>query len=214
MHDALPVLEENRGLLQAALAIECQVRPDTDAAQIERELEAVTDRIRSRCRSLEPRAVVAHAHALLFDELGLRGDTEDYYDPRNSCVGQVLDRRRGLPITLTLIYKLTLEPLGVVAVHGVNAPGHFLARVEAGGDFRSMLVDPFAGGRVLSVPEAVAQIRAAVGESVPLDADHLPLATHRAWIIRMLRNLVGVFGVRDASEERLAIEELMRLVVG
>ncbi|MCA9620792.1 MAG: transglutaminase family protein, partial [Myxococcales bacterium] len=211
MASVVEAVDADAPIEDVALAIALDEYPELDASRYLEILDVWADQCRVAVEAgRDLPAKILAINRLVYDELGFRGNAEDYYDPRNSCVGQVLDRRRGLPITLTLIYKLTLEPLGVVAVHGVNAPGHFLARVEAGGDFRSMLVDPFAGGRVLSVPEAVAQIRAAVGESVPLDADHLPLATHRAWIIRMLRNLVGVFGVRDASEERLAIEELMR----
>ena len=213
MHACLDHIETTPGLLQGAVAIASHTDPDVDIAQIERAIAGIVTSVRSRLRSADRRAAVAHAHEVLFDELGFCGDTDDYYDPRNSYLHELLERRRGLPISLTLLYKLVLEPFGLV-VRGVNAPGHFLARVEGGPDFTTMLVDPFAAGRVLSVPEAVAHVREVAGESFPFDADNLPLATHRDWLLRMLRNLIGVFHTRELPADRAAMEELARLVRG
>ncbi|MBK8974567.1 MAG: transglutaminase family protein [Planctomycetes bacterium] len=211
MRDALHDLETNDGLFAAAISIAMHADPRIDEQAVARRIGELVARIRSRQRSSDSRATVAHAHTVLFDEMGFRGDREHYYDPQNSFVHAVLERRRGLPITLTLVYKLVLEALGPT-VKGINAPGHFLARVEGDAGFRPMLVDPFAGGRVLSVPEAVAQIRSVTGDAVPIDRDLLPLATHRDWILRMLRNLIGIHHAREEPLDRAAMEELALLV--
>lgn len=211
MRAQLDRIETTAGLLGAALAIAMHADPDLEPERVEIDLDRIVQAIRERVHGPDPRAVVAHAHAVLFDEMGFRGDGEDYYDPRNSYLPEVLSRRRGLPITLTLLYKVVVDALGPT-VHGVSAPGHFLARVEGGPGFTPMLVDAFAGGRVLSVPEAVARVREVTGEAFQIDADHLPIATHRAWLQRMLRNLIGVFHVRGSDDDRRAMEELSRLL--
>lgn len=211
MQAQLERIETNEGLLGGALAIAMHADPGLEPERVEVELDRICQAVRERVRGPDPRAVVAHAHAVLFDEMGFRGDTDDDYDPRNSYLPDVIRRRRGLPITLTLLYKLVVEPLGPT-VRGVNAPGHFLARIEGGKGFTSMLVDPFAGGRVLSVPEAVARVREVTGDAFRIDADNLPLATHREWLQRMLRNLIGVLHVRGSDDDRAAMEELSRLL--
>jgi regulator of sirC expression with transglutaminase-like and TPR domain len=208
---ALPDLETDEGLLSAALAICEHGSGEWSETEVRSQLQDLTARIQARRQTEDSRATVAHAHSVLFDEQGFRGDEQDYYDPRNSLLDQVLQRRRGLPITLTLLYKLVLDPLGVT-VRGLNAPGHFMARVEGDAGFTPMIVDPFAGGRVLSIPEAVEQVRKVTGNAVPFDADHLPLASHREWILRMLRNLIGVYGSREEHADRAAMEELARLL--
>jgi regulator of sirC expression with transglutaminase-like and TPR domain len=213
MQSQLERIETNEGLLGGALAIALHAAPDLEPERVEIELDRISETIRGRLHGEDPRAIVAHAHALLFDEMGFRGAGDDYYDPRNSHLPEVLARRRGLPITLALVYKLVVEPLGP-RVRGISAPGHFLARVEGGRGFTPMLVDVFAGGRVLSVPEAVARVREVTGDAFPIDAEHLPLATHREWLQRMLRNLIGVYHVRGLQDDRAAMEELSRLLGG
>jgi regulator of sirC expression with transglutaminase-like and TPR domain len=163
--------------------------------------------------SADPRAAISHVHVVLFDECGFGGDASVYDDPESSYLPTVLERTRGLPVLLALIYKLVVEQLGPV-VHGVNAPAHFLVRVKATPPFVPMLVDPFLGGRVLSIPEALARVREVTGEAFQLDADNLPLATHRDWLVRIIRNLVGVLHARGDDRDRRAMEELMLLVRG
>ena len=96
----------------------------------------------------------------------------------------------------------------------MNAPGHFLARVDGEPGFTTMLVDPFAAGRVLSTAEAVARAREIAGTSFPIEGGSLPIATHREWLSRMLRNLIGVYHARNQPGDRAAMEELSRLVRG
>jgi regulator of sirC expression with transglutaminase-like and TPR domain len=211
MEECLDRLETGGGLLAGALAIAAHADPAVSPQRVESELAGITARIADRLVGDDPRAILAHAHAVLFDELGFAGDVEEYYDPRNSFVQRVLERRRGLPITLTLIYKLVLEALGL-SVTGVNTPGHFVARVEAQRGLRPMLVDPFAKGRVLSVAELVARVRAIAGGTFAVDPERLPIATHREWLLRMLRNLIGIHHARNEEGERAAMEELSRLV--
>lgn len=154
---AVPLAETAEGLFRAAWAISQHELPDADLAAGEEAVEGIAYAVRRRVRSESPEALLAHLHDLMFDELGFRGNVEQYYLAANSYLPEVLRTRRGLPITLTLLYRRVAASLGLV-VHGVNAPGHFLAMVEIDGPARreSMYVDPFFGGGLLSEAEVFA----------------------------------------------------------
>ncbi len=213
LRSQLDRLETDDGLLTGACSIALHALPDHDPQDVADAIDALADQVRDRVQSADPRAAIAHAHAVLFEELGFTGDTENYYDPVNSYIPCVIERKRGLPITLCLVYKLVLARLGV-AVHGVNAPGHFLARVVTTGAAAPMLVDPFLGGRALTVVEALERIRQTVGPKASIDEDMLPLATHRVWLSRMLRNLINLFGAREQTADHGAMLELQGLLDG
>src|SRR5581483_7251757 len=138
-------------LLQGAIAIAMHQMEDVDPAAVDATLQEYADTVRSRVRGSQPQALVAHLHEFLFDELQFCGNTDDYYNPGNSYLPAVLETKRGLPITLSLVYKLVAERLGLRA-WGVGWPGHFLIGLQADGT--RMLVDPFAAGRILTDDEA------------------------------------------------------------
>ncbi|MEO0480376.1 MAG: transglutaminase-like domain-containing protein [Planctomycetota bacterium] len=218
----LDALETREGLLDAALALSAYVDPDLDLDGTRETLTSWTERIRERSGSNETRAVIARAHQVLFDELDLRGDTEDYYAPENSLLPSVVDRRRGLPITLSLVYKLVVEPLGSEAgssegsnsprVEGLGAPGHFMVRVQGDSGFRAMIVDPFHGGRVRSDDEARQMVRTVVGDEIADQVELLPVVSNRAWLGRIVRNLVGACRDRGIQDCERGLSELLELL--
>ena len=115
-----------------------------------------------------------------------------------------------------LIYKLVADRLGLV-VHGVNAPGHFLAEVELDrsperGQVSSMYVDPFFGGGMLKEHEVWMRIAEATGQSVPSSSRVLTRATHRQWLARMLNNLQAVFASQSRERDVYAMQELQGLL--
>src|SRR5205814_9053557 len=112
--------------------------------------------IRSRVRGHQPQAVLAHLHEYLFEQKKFRGNTDDYYNPHNSYLPSVLESKQGLPITLSLIYKLVAERLGL-RCWGVGLPGHFLAGLDLSGSM--MFIDPFDQARALSPDEAHDRMR-------------------------------------------------------
>ena len=113
------------GLLQGAVAIAMHQCENVDPAAVDATIQGYADTIRGRVRGTQPQALLAHLHDFLFDEEGFTGNTEDYYNPANSYLPTVLETKRGLPITLSLIYKLVAERLGFRS-WGVGLPGHFL----------------------------------------------------------------------------------------
>jgi regulator of sirC expression with transglutaminase-like and TPR domain len=210
----LPTADTPEGLFRAAWAIAQHDLRDADLASGEAVIANLVDAVRRRVRSQSPQALMAHLHDVLFDVLGFRGNVEDYYQPANSYVPEVLRTRRGLPITLTLVYRRVAAGLGLV-VHGVNAPGHFLAEVEAqpAGETRSMYVDPFFGGGLLTTAEVFDRISQATGRDVDPTPDHLRRATPEQWLMRMLHNLQAVFAATGRERDVLAMQELQALLL-
>ena len=121
----------------------------------------------------------------------------------------MLESRRGIPITLCLIYKVVGERIGL-EVEGINAPGHFLARVAT--DEGPMLVDPFFLGSVLTDDEAYTRVEQVTGRTVPRDPQYLAPATHSQWLSRMLINLQHVFATAERQNDVAAMSELQSLL--
>ncbi len=213
--EALPRLHTTAGLTRAAAALALHEHPDADLPGVDDQLAAMVGDIADRLQSPNPRAMLAHAHHVLFDELRFAGEIQDYHHPRNSYLHYVIDSRRGLPITLTLIYKAVLEQLGF-RVDGINAPGHFLAAVRMADapdtPRRLLFIDPFHAGRALSRDEAFDLIGHVTGQAVPRDDALLTRATHPVWLLRMIQNLAGSFQRLERPDDHAAMVELRSLV--
>jgi regulator of sirC expression with transglutaminase-like and TPR domain len=143
----------------------------------------------------------------LFEEVGFQGNDEDYYDPRNSFLDEVLRRRLGIPITLSLVYIEVGKRVGLPMV-GVGMPGHFLIRHR---DEEGLVLDPFEKGIVLSEEECIQKFRQVVPPRIPWDVQHLEPIDNREFISRMLRNLKGIFW--DRKDFHRALPMVDRLVV-
>lgn len=219
LRDQLPALETTDGLVRAAVAVSMHQRGDADPTAVQTELDDLADQVLERVFGDDPRALVAHTHHVLFEEARFRGNLGGYDDPNNSYLSHVLRTRLGLPITLVLIYKAVLERVGVPAV-GINAPGHFLAGVPAvavgalANRQALAFIDPFAGGRLLGRDEALQRVIKSAGGDLLLDenTDLLPVATHKQWLMRIIRNLCHGFERRGLADDRHAMDEMLRLV--
>jgi regulator of sirC expression with transglutaminase-like and TPR domain len=205
----MPVVDTTEGLMRAAVAISMHELPRADPADVDHQIQRLADRVRKRLRSRNVHAVLAHLHDVLFAEEGFAGNVDDYYNVTNSYLPVVLDTRRGIPISLTMLYKFVAERLGL-PVEGVNAPGHFLARVVSRSE--RMLVDPFYGGRVMTDDEAFERIRQATGQRIPPDKWLLKPATHVAWLARMLTNVQNIFAAQARQKDLAAMVELRGLL--
>ena len=125
----------------------------------------------------------------LFDDLGFKGNTGDYYSPRNSYLNQVLERKLGIPITLSLVYVEVGKRLGIPLV-GVGMPGHFLVRHR---DVSGLFVDPFNRGILLSEDECRRRVVEAVRGPLQWDPSYLEPVTSRDFIGRIIRNLKAIY---------------------
>src|SRR5690606_13211954 len=151
----------------------------------------------------------------LFEELGYAGDHEQYYDPRNSYLNEVFERRLGNPISLALVQMEVARRLGV-PLDGVSFPGHFLVRLPV--DDGVLVMDPFNRGRPLGVEELRERARPHLGGDVPDDdvlSRILSPASHRGMLVRMLRNLQGVYAEADDWERAVrCADRILRLSPG
>lgn len=199
------MIESPDALLQGAVAIAMHQAPDVKPDRIDRTIQSFADTIRKRVRGRQPQALLAHLHDFLFDEKGFIGETSDYYNPVNSYVPVVLETKRGLPITLSLIYKCVGERLGL-RVHGIGLPGHFLVAVEFPDS--AMLVDPFSGGRLLSMNEALSRVKDALGPQAEWNDELLRPVSNLHWLTRMLQNLLHAFGADGRYADVAAVLEM------
>ena len=205
----LPTLEETNSLVHAAVAVAMHEFPDANPDQVDRTLKQIADEISGRVVSGNQHALVAQLHAVLFDELGFTGNTENYYAPENSYLPKVLQSRRGLPVTLSLVYKSVAQRIGLKA-RGINSPVHFLAAVELDGAW--MIVDPFHDGRELAREEVFDRLEQLAGGPLQRSEELLATATHRDWLARIVRNLEQVFQRTARQIDMLAMHELLELV--
>ncbi len=212
-------VDTTRGLFRAAFAIAQHERPSANVAQAEAVIESLVETVRRRVHTPSPQARLAHLHDVLFDVIGFRGNTDDYYDPANSYLPDVLRTRRGLPITLVLVYKCVAEGVGLT-VHGVNAPGHFLAAVEAadgagsdeGAGDHWMFVDPFYGGTMLDEQDICRRVAETSGRDLLPTPEWRTPASGRKWLARMLANLQAAFASAGRERDLLAMQELQSLL--
>ena len=207
--ESLPALETTQGLLQAALSVSLHALEDYPPARVEQRLEEMAERVTARARRNSAEARLAHLHHVLYVEEGFLGDRSRYYNPLNSYLPAVLESRRGIPITLALIYKAVAERVGL-EVEGLNSPGHFLLRVR---DSRGwLLIDPFHGGKALTEDEAYDLVDRTFGYAVGRTYSLSEPATHAQWIERILLNLQNNFSQQGFRNDHGAMTELQHLL--
>ena len=205
----LPTLDSSDSLLQGAIAIAMHQMDEVDPTTVDATLQGYVDAVRARVRGHQPQAVMAHLHEFLFEEKGFRGNTDDYYNPSNSYLPGVLETKKGLPITLSLLYKIVAERLGL-RTWGVGLPGHFLVGVQDRN--AQILVDPFSGGRLLTGDEAHERMQEMFGPEVEWSEEMLRPASNRHWLTRMLQNLLNVFGSAGHFADVAAVLEMEMLL--
>ncbi|HEX3599492.1 MAG TPA: transglutaminase-like domain-containing protein [Lacipirellulaceae bacterium] len=214
----LPRIETTPGLFRAAFAIAQHELSNVEVSRAESAIAELAQTVRRRVHSANIEAKLAHLHDVLFDVVGFAGNVEDYYNPANSYLPEVLRIHRGLPITLVLIYKCVAEQIGLT-VRGVNSPGHFLAAVQSRAPSQPaasgqcwMYVDPFFGGELLNEADVCRRIEATTGRAVEDASQWLVPATHKQWLARMLNNLQAVFAHAGRERDLYAMQELQELL--
>lgn len=202
----------NENLAYGALLIALEDYPRLDVLGHLDELDALVARIARRCVDGEPPVFrLGHLHAEMFDVDGYRGDTTSYYDPRNAYLNEVIDRKMGLPITLSIIFLHVASKLGFNA-SGVGLPGHYIVKVQF--ELNELYVDPFHEGATLTMPELGALVRQTTGEST-LSSAHMRAWTGRETLARVLVNLQHMWErAGDARRSNGARERVELLVAG
>lgn len=186
------------GVFACALLIARDEYPELDVAACDAQLQAHVRHLRVEVDAIEAPPLKMHAiNRHLFEEVGYAGDDTSYYDPRNSYLNQVLGRRLGNPISLAAIQMEVARRLGI-SLGGIAFPGRFLVRLDV--DAGMLVMDPFAGGRPLDLDtlrsRASTYLDGALPDANTLAALLLP-ATPRTMLVRMLRNLHGVYAALE-----------------
>lgn len=154
-----------------------------------------------------PMRVIRSINQHLFTELGFAGNRDDYYDPRNSFLNEVLDRRLGIPITLSLVYLEVAKRLDFPMV-GVGMPGHFIIRPDF--EDAGIFVDPFAAGEVLFPEDCADRLSQIYGQPVTLRPEFLAPIDPQRFLARMLTNLKAIYISRqDLARAAGAIERIL-----
>jgi regulator of sirC expression with transglutaminase-like and TPR domain len=205
-------------LARACLMIAQDAYPGLDVDRYVGEIERMALRLRGRMpQDVSAEERVVSLNQFLYEDLGFWGNTEDYYDPRNSYLNEVIDRKTGIPITMSVLYMELGRRIGL-PLQGVSFPGHFLVRLKLRGGM--LVLDPFAGGAPQSEEELRSRVKRVIPDGVAdnLPASELPLdqflepATNRQILSRVLRNLKGIYRETDKPERMLDVLNRMLLV--
>jgi regulator of sirC expression with transglutaminase-like and TPR domain len=197
-------------LAEAALIMACEEYPQLELGpylDLLDEIGGATQRKLSPSES--PLDTVEHINVILFDTYGFRGNNEDYYDPRNSFFNDVLDRRIGIPITLSTLYIEVSRRLNFPIV-GVGMPGHFLVKYS---DRREeFFLDPYNRGEILTREDCKSRLHERYGDAVEFSDRLLARATNRQILWRMLNNLKDIYLKGHATDKCLSIVDMMLMV--
>lgn len=195
-------------LARAALLIAAAEYPGLDIERELRHLDAIAAGVAHRIDDDSPLFQVNTLSEYLFDDLKFAGNHTNYYDPRNSFLNDVLERRIGIPITLSLLYMEVGKRLGIPLL-GIGMPAHFIVRHR---DESDVFIDPYHGGILLSEAECAQRLKQATQGAMEWRPSYLQPISDRAFITRMLRNLKAVYLQRRNYERVLfTIDRLIAL---
>lgn len=206
------MLSEDEGsinLAEAALLIAQEEYPGLDVEAYLDRLNRMACEVEKRFRHDEgPLVCVEALNSYLFNDLKFRENAEEYYDPRNSFLNEVLDRRTGIPITISTVYLEVGWRLGM-PLHGVGFPGHFLVKYSAGKE--AIVLDPFHRGSILTEKDCQNRLDQVYDGRVPFRPDFLATANKRQILIRILANLKKIYIA--AKDHRRALAAVERILV-
>ena len=200
-------------LAEGALLIALEANPDLDIDDCLQRLDGMAQAVSGGLgMELEPHRIVSRLNACLFKEHGLRGNRRDYYDPRNSFLNEVLERKVGIPITLAIIFIDVGRGAGL-PVDGVGLPGHFIVRYGAHPE--PFYVDPFHTGKLLSAKDCAERVKEIYGPDLQWQDSFLEVVDDLHILSRVLNNLKVIYVRKGAHELALgAVERLILLKPG
>ena len=203
--------DEQIDLAKAALYIAQEEYPDLDVDAYMNALDVMAAEVEERLPvERYPLRIIQSLNKYLYDDLGYKGNTNDYYDPRNSYLNEVIDRHTGIPITLSLVYLEIARRLDFPMV-GIGMPGHFLIRPEF--EDTGIFVDAFNQGEILFEQDCEQRLAQIYGHPVPLQPMFLQPVSPRQLLVRMLTNLKFIYLNRKDLARALAVVEYILLLL-
>jgi regulator of sirC expression with transglutaminase-like and TPR domain len=194
-------------LAEASLLIAGEEYPDLEPGRYLARLDEMAAALGRRAGDARAEEAVAALNRLLFEQEGFHGNTEDYYDPRNSFLNDVLDRRMGIPISLCTVYMEVGRRAGL-SVEGVSLPGHFVVRLSS--PAAPVLVDPFHGGALLTLEDCQRRLDRIYSGRLRLAPAMLAPCGRKSILSRMLRNLKGIYVKAGDYVRALRAVEMLR----
>lgn len=183
--------DEQVNLAEGALILAADEYPDLEVSGTLRELDALAQAFAPRLdRQGDPRAIITGLNKYLFQELGFSGNLQNYYDPRNSYLNDVMTRRTGIPITMSVVVIELARRLRLPIV-GVGLPGHFCVKWQD--TTREIVFDPFNGGEILDIASIQARVRETAQPQANFEPDWLDAVGSKYILYRMLNNLKTLF---------------------
>jgi regulator of sirC expression with transglutaminase-like and TPR domain len=209
-YQAIHQPEEQIDLARAALYLAQEEYPELDVEEYLNALDTMAAEIQERLpKEQYPLRIIQGINQYLYDDLGFAGNTTDYYDPRNSFLNDVIDRRTGIPITLSLVYLEVAKRIDFPMV-GINMPGHFLIRPN----FQEMevYVDAFHRGEILFPADCQERLTQIYGRPVELNPTFLETVSPRQFLARMLTNLKMIYLNQTQLSKALAASDRLLLL--
>jgi regulator of sirC expression with transglutaminase-like and TPR domain len=151
-----------------------------------------------------PFRIIAAVNMVLFKEQGYEGNRDNYYDPKNSFLNDVIERKTGIPITLSVLYMEVARRVGL-ALHGVGFPGHFLVKYDDGSDV--IVIDPFNQGEILTREDLDRLLKDLYGSNLAYDPQFLEPITKTEILRRLLNNLKIIYLRTNEPLKALAVLE-------
>jgi regulator of sirC expression with transglutaminase-like and TPR domain len=206
-----PDLEDEKiDLIRSALVIARTEYPALDIEEYAGRVERMSRRAAALAAGLGGPGIQAALNHVMFEEANLLGNREDYYDPRNSFLNDVLDRGLGIPITLSIIYMEVAKRIGF-PLSGVGMPGHFLLK-HYGDDGQEILIDCFNRGDILSRQDCQSRLDEIYSGEMALRPEFLHPISRRQILTRMLNNLKTVYLSTRTFRKALVIADLILVI--
>ncbi len=197
--------DEEIDLLRAGLAIAAGDYPGLDVDFYLARVDQIASAVRARRGDeFNPYRSIASINFVLFREQGFRGNRDDYYDPRNSFLNEVLERKTGIPITLSVLYMEVARRVGL-ELYGVGFPGHFLVKYLGEGE--EIVIDPFHEGAIKTDEELEALLNELYRSEVALNPQFLRPVTKKQILERMLNNLKAIYLRREDWQRSLSVAD-------
>jgi regulator of sirC expression with transglutaminase-like and TPR domain len=203
------IVDDEIDLVRASLVIARTEYPGLDIERYASRVEELARRVCNVTPDLHPQRTLTTLNNVLFEEVKLRGNREDYYDPRNSFLNDVFDRGLGIPITLSIVYMEVARRVGI-ALSGVGMPGHFLLKHFSDG--REVLIDCFNRGEVLTRQDCQGRLDEIYSGEMRLRPEFLHPISRRQILTRMLNNLKTVYLSTRNFRKALAIADLVLVI--
>jgi regulator of sirC expression with transglutaminase-like and TPR domain len=202
--------EEKIELSRAALTIALTDYPDLDITDYLARIDLLATEVTGRLGSeADIYRSIAALNYVLFRQYGFHGNRDDYFDPKNSFLNEVIERKTGIPITLSVLYMEVAQRVGL-RLDGVGFPGHFL--VKCAGDGEEIVIDPFNNGEIMSRVDIDKMLFDLYGGKVVFHSDFLASSTKKDILKRMLTNLKAIYiNGNDLVRSLAALDRLVIL---